>query len=55
MAGGGDPEAQWRQGLTLVNFSARRKRFLWDRVYMQGLSRGSSGDVSAYCGLFRVQ
>ena len=29
------------QGLTLVHFSAQRKRFLWDRGCMKGLLRGT--------------
>ena len=28
------------QGLTLVHFSAQRKRILWDRECIQGLFRG---------------
>jgi hypothetical protein len=28
------------QGLTLVHFSAQRKRFLWDRGCVQGVYRG---------------
>jgi hypothetical protein len=28
------------QGLTLVHFSAQRKRFLWDRGCIEGLFRG---------------
>ena len=28
------------QGLTLVHFSAQRKRFLWDRGCIEGLLRG---------------
>jgi hypothetical protein len=31
---------RWRQGLTLVHFSAQRKRFLWDVGCTQGLLRG---------------
>ena len=34
------------QGLTLVNFSVQRERFLLDRGCIQGLSRGLSGGVS---------
>jgi hypothetical protein len=30
----------WRQGITLVHFSAQRKRFLWDRGCIKGLLRG---------------
>jgi hypothetical protein len=31
------------QGLTLVHFSAQRKRILWVRGCIQGLCRGGSG------------
>jgi hypothetical protein len=31
------------QGLTLVHVSAKRKRFLWDRGYIQGLFMGCLG------------
>jgi len=44
----------WLQGLTLVHFSAQLKRYLWDRVLIQGLFRGSSGDIRGYCGVCRV-
>jgi len=33
------------QGLTLVHFSAQRKRFLWDRGCMKGLPWGCLGGV----------
>ena len=36
---------RWRQGLTLVHFSAQRKRFLWVRGCISGLSRGCLGGV----------
>jgi len=41
-------------GLTLVHFSAQRKRFLWDRGFIQGLSRGCLAGVRVYEGVFRV-
>jgi len=34
-----------RQGLTLVHFSAQRKRILWDRGCIKGLFRGCSGAI----------
>jgi len=43
-----------RQGLTLVHFSAQRKRFLWDKGCNWGLFRGCSGGVEGYEGVFRV-
>ena len=33
------------QGLTLVHFSAERKRFLWDRECIEGLFRGCCASV----------
>ena len=36
------------QGLTLVQFSAQRKRFLWGRGCIQGLSRESEVGVRGY-------
>jgi hypothetical protein len=43
-----------RQGLTFVQFSARRKRFLWDRGCIQGLFRGCLGDIRGYYRVLRV-
>ena len=37
------PGGAHHQGLTLVHFSAQRKRFLWDRGCISGLSRGCLG------------
>ena len=34
-----------RQRLTIVYFSAQRKRFLWDWGYIQGLVRGWVGGL----------
>ena len=34
-----------QQGLTLVHFSAQRKRFLWDRGCTYGLFEGFLGGV----------
>ena len=42
------------QGLTLVQFSAQRKRFLWDMGCMWGLLRGCWGDITGYLGLLSV-
>jgi len=42
----------WRQGHTLVHFSAQRKRFLWHRGCIQGLFTGCLGglrDISRGC------
>jgi len=38
------------QGLTLVHFSAQRKRFMWDRGCTQGLVRGCLGVYSGVLG-----
>ena len=43
-----------RQGLTLVHYSAQRKRFLWDRGCVQRLFRGCLRDVKRYQGVLRV-
>jgi len=43
------------QGLTLVHFSAQRKRFLWDRGYILGLFWGCSGCLRGYEGVYRVR
>jgi hypothetical protein len=43
-----------QQGLTLVHFSAQRKRFLWDRGRIQGLFMGCLRDVMGYQGVLRV-
>ena len=43
-----------RQGLTLVHFSAQRKRFRWDLGCMQGLFRGCLEGVKGHYGAFRV-
>ena len=42
------------QGLTLVHFSAQRKRFLRDRGCVQGLFRGCLGGVREWEGVYRV-
>ena len=42
------------QRLTLVQISAQRKRFLWDRGCIQRLLLGCLGGVKGYCGVFRV-
>jgi len=42
------------QGLTLVHFSAQRRRLLWDRGCIHGVFRGCLGGVRGYYGLFRV-
>ena len=43
------------QGLTLVHFSAQRKRFLWDGgVASWGLFGGRLGGVMGYYGAFGV-
>jgi hypothetical protein len=42
------------QGLTLVHFPVQLKRFLRDRGYMEGLSRGGVGCVRGYEGVSRV-
>ena len=43
-----------RQGLSLVHFSAQRKRFLWDRGCIKGLFRGCLDGVRGYQGLLDV-
>ena len=55
-------DAERRQGLTLVHFSAQRKRFLWDRGCIEGLFRGCCvgvyevlGDVGGLKGVLRVR
>jgi len=45
----GTPSAS-AQGLTLLHFSAQRKRFLWDRGCIQGLFRGYVIGVKGYLG-----
>jgi len=50
----GEEENISGQGLTLVHFSAQRKRFLRDRGCMWGLLRGCSGTVRRYQGVIRV-
>ena len=40
--------AHGRQGLTLLHFSAQRKRFLWDRGCISGLFMGCLGGVLQY-------
>jgi len=42
------------KGLTLVHFSAQRKRFLWDRWCIQGLFKGCSGGMRRCSGALRV-
>ena len=42
------------QRLVLVHFSAHRKRFLWDRGFIQGLFRGYLGGVRGCQGGLRV-
>ena len=42
------------QGLTLVHFSAQRKRYVWDRVCMLGLLRGCLLGVRGHWGASRV-
>jgi len=44
----------WKQGLTLVHFSAQLKRLLWDRGSIQGLFRGGLGGVRGDHGVLRV-
>ena len=41
-------EACLQQGLTLVHFSAQRKRYLWDKGCIEGLFRGCLGGVRGY-------
>jgi hypothetical protein len=43
-----------RQGLTLVHFSAQRKRFLWDGGCIQGKFTVSSRGGRVYSGVQRV-
>ena len=51
------PSAASAQRITLVHFSAQRKRFLWDRGALRGYA-GGVGEVSRgikqYQGVFRV-
>jgi len=42
------------QELTLVHFSAQRKRFLWHRGCSQGLFRGYLGGVRGHFGVLKV-
>ena len=42
------------QGLTLIHFSAQRKRFLWDKGCLFELFKGCLGGVRGYEGVFRV-
>jgi hypothetical protein len=42
------------QGLTLVHFSAQRKRFLWYGGCVEGLFRGTLGGVMGVTQCFRV-
>jgi len=42
------------QGLAPVHFLAQRKRFLWDRECIQGLSRGSLRGVRGYQRMLRA-
>ena len=44
----------WRQGLTLVYFSAQRKRFLWYGGCVEGLFRGRFGAVMGCQVVYRV-
>ena len=57
----GSPVISWRtaaptasQGLTLVHFSARRKRFVWDRGCIKGLFRGYFRGVLGMLGTISV-
>jgi hypothetical protein len=51
-ADGGFTTAEgYGQGLTLVHLLAQRKRFLWDRVCVYGLLRGSLQGVRGCEGL----
>ena len=43
-----------RQGLTLVHFSAQRKRFPGGMGYISGLFKGCLGGVRGYQGVCRV-
>jgi hypothetical protein len=43
------------QGLTLVHFSAQRKRLLWDRGWIQRLFRGCLRGVRGYEGILCVR
>ena len=43
------------QGLTLVQFSAQRKRFLSDRGCIWGLFRGCLGVIGGVQGIFCVR
>jgi len=40
----------WNQGLTLVQFSAQRKHFVWDRGCSEGVFVGYLGGLSGYVG-----
>ena len=44
-----------RQRLTLVQLSAQRERFLWDRGCIKGLLRDYLGGVGGYQGVIRVR
>jgi len=48
-----------RQGLTLVHFSAQRKRFMWNRGFMKGAGRrylaGAKGVLGWVQGVFCVR
>jgi hypothetical protein len=45
---------QLGQGLTLVHYHARRKRFRFDRGCIQGVFGRCLGGVGEYDGVFRV-
>jgi len=47
-------QAAEEQGVTLVHFSAQRKRFLWDRGWIWELFRMCLGGVRGYHGIYRV-
>jgi len=42
------------QGVSLVHFSAQRKRFLWDWGCVAGLIRGHSAGHGGYDGVFMI-
>ena len=48
ISGGQERAAGVGQELTLVHFSAQRKRFLWSRGCIQGLCRGCVEGVRGY-------
>jgi len=48
-----DDSAADLHGLTFVHSSAQRERFLWNRVYVQGLLGGCLGDVRGDKGILR--